>query len=63
MTRDDDDDEELDKRGFTEALFDDDDGYDPPLGSCDNCGVDLHEGDDLPNCLCDQCSWRVEHGM
>ena len=56
MTREDDDEEIYD------CLEDQlDDIYsDDALGSCDNCGMDLHYGDDLENCLCDQCAWELE---
>lgn len=31
--------------------------FDEPVGSCDECGVDLY-GDERYEGLCDQCSWR-----
>jgi hypothetical protein len=34
---------------------DDDDGMEP-VGSCEECGVNLYEDDD--DCLCDWCLWR-----
>lgn len=33
---------------------------DEPIGSCENCGVDLYE-DDHPE-YCNQCLWSIERG-
>ena len=36
----------------------DDEADDEPVGSCDNCGVNLYHDDDEN--YCDQCLWWME---
>lgn len=40
---------------------DSDDDYSEPVGSCEQCGVNLYEEDDDE--YCDQCLWRLRGGM
>jgi hypothetical protein len=35
----------------------DDDPYDEPVGSCEECGTNLYVEDDQE--YCDQCLWRI----
>lgn len=33
------------------------DEWDEPIGSCDNCGVNVYEDEDDGSGLCNQCQW------
>lgn len=44
-----------------DELYDDEGDDDEPVGSCDNCGVNL-EADEMTEWLCDQCSWWAVQG-
>lgn len=44
--------------GHNEEEYDPDDDYNDPVGSCENCGVNLYPDDDVE--LCDQCLWYLE---
>lgn len=35
-------------------------GNDDPIGSCENCGVNIYENDDCEG-LCSQCDWSANH--
>lgn len=39
----------------------DDDPYDEPVGSCEQCGTNLYSEDDPE--YCDQCLWRLQGGL
>lgn len=39
----------------------DDDPYDEPVGSCEECGTNLYAEDDPE--YCDQCLWRMQCGL
>lgn len=56
------DDYELDAADWvTDTRDEDDDDYSEPIGSCEQCGVNLYQEDDLE--YCDQCLWRLKGGM
>jgi hypothetical protein len=40
-----------------EIVSDDDEDYSEPIGSCDNCGVNIYEDDREWGGLCDSCAW------
>lgn len=56
------DDYELDASDWvTDTRDEPDDDYNEPIGSCEQCGVNLYEEDDEE--YCDQCLWRLRGGM
>lgn len=52
------DDDDMD---ITSGPDDFDDDYNEPVGSCEECGINLYEEDDPE--YCDQCLWRLQVGM
>ena len=44
---------------YKQAAIDNAEDDDEPVGSCDQCGMDIYAHDD--GNLCDQCSWARSH--
>lgn len=54
---------ELDFDRLDDACEDpEDDELGEPVGSCDQCGVNIYEGEDDGSGLCDQCQFWVSQG-